>query len=139
LGRATILEIYYLKRKECRMLTKREALTKTIEVWEILAVSPDGTEKGEVFTSLGIKLEDRPEFECYLCEYQRQLPYCDLCIELKIWGTSSCWSIGNPYDKWFFCMENNGGKGSQAAAKEVLKALKQALKRLDKMEVSNEI
>jgi hypothetical protein len=36
-------------------------------------------------------------------------------------------------------MENNGGKGSQAAAKEVLKALKQALKRLDKMEVSNEI
>ena len=55
-------------------LTKKEALKKSLEMWEYLAQDIDDN-KGEAnpkekyFEHLGINEDETPENNCYLCEY----------------------------------------------------------------------
>lgn len=102
-------------------LTRRQALTKSIEHWQWLVDHGLGrSRKSDYFSDNNLPL---PESRCYLCEYEARSSdpgHCKLCMELLIWGSNqeeACTSDVSPH-------RSND-------AKAVLRALKRALKRFD--------
>lgn len=89
--------------------TLKEALEASIEIWERLSESPDGTKKEDI-------LESGYSCDCPLCDYVRS--NCAIC------PISDCLEIGQPYITW-------ADNKTKSNAKAVLKQLQDALKEIN--------
>ena len=70
-------------------MTLKEAVAKSIELWEWLAKT--GKDKEDYFKLKEIDGFNRPQCDCYLCESVSVCQNCPL---------NSCCDDGEPYDNW---------------------------------------
>lgn len=82
-------------------MTDREALEKTLKVWEFLTLHPE-CDKEKAYDILKLSYDI---YHCPLCERARRFnryPECGCCLLQDLWPRGQCQQEGSIYLKWFY-------------------------------------
>ena len=112
-------------------MTKTESLQKTVLQWKWMV--EDVNRKKCDYPELE---EDRPYYNCYLCEYARGLNEgdnrCIHCPMYNRWGRSvTCLGSGSPFVKWENARDNGSLVEAQMYAEQIMVLCQNELKRLE--------
>ena len=86
-------------------MTRRQAIEKCRDMWDILAENGggDGFDKREAYMAVGGRLSSPTA--CFFCDYNHthKRHYCDItCIGADIWGGHNCTISNSLFDKWVY-------------------------------------